>query len=491
MSDGDIARAPRHEPRADAHRPGSRRRRERARLHVHRDLAEPLLVPRHLQRLPARSGSSAGSSSTSDRGGILDHLAEAASSEVEWVLHTHHHRDQCQGDHLLAARGRPDRGARAGGRALRRDRRLLAAQAIYDNYDVSSIGFTLASPVPVAATPPRLRDVRAGAATTSGCCRRRATRKGSVTFARRDRRRRATAFCGDLIAEPGRVHTIHDLQWQYGHARRGRARRSTRPRSSRVCRSSRLLPVARPADRRARRARCARSPPNLRELYGLLARDAAQPASGRAGRTPSTSPRRRSCRTSGRTPTRWRTRYALVADDGRALLLDYGFPSWDHFFADQRFVEHSLDELRALAGISAVDAVDPEPLPRRPSRGRAVAPARARARRPGSTRRFAGIVERPGRTANAAVPAGRAHPRRPRPLRRRARSPSADWSFDVFHMPGHTWWALGLAGEVDGSRVAFTGDNLLAGTISPLRAAAPDLPQPDASRLDRGSASGG
>ena len=49
----------------------------------------------------------------------------------------------------------------------------------------------------------------------------------------------------------------------------------------------------------------------------------------------------------------------------------------------------------------------------------------------------------------------------------------ADWSFEVFHMPGHTWWALGLAGEVDGTRVALTGDNLLAGAISPLRAAAP------------------
>jgi hypothetical protein len=47
------------------------------------------------------------------------------------------------------------------------------------------------------------------------------------------------------------------------------------------------------------------------------------------------------------------------------------------------------------------------------------------------------------------------------------------WRFDVFHMPGHTWWALGLFAEIDGTRVAFTGDNLLAGTLSPLRAAAP------------------
>jgi glyoxylase-like metal-dependent hydrolase (beta-lactamase superfamily II) len=46
-------------------------------------------------------------------------------------------------------------------------------------------------------------------------------------------------------------------------------------------------------------------------------------------------------------------------------------------------------------------------------------------------------------------------------------------SFTVFHMPGHTWWALGMFGQVDGMKIAFTGDNLMAGTISPLRAAAP------------------
>ena len=51
-------------------------------------------------------------------------------------------------------------------------------------------------------------------------------------------------------------------------------------------------------------------------------------------------------------------------------------------------------------------------------------------------------------------------------------------------MPGHTWWALGLVGEVDGTRVAFTGDNLLAGALSPLRAAAP-ITATGCARLDR------
>ena len=40
-------------------------------------------------------------------GGILEHLDEAGVREVDGVLHTHHHRDQCQGDHLLVDRGIP------------------------------------------------------------------------------------------------------------------------------------------------------------------------------------------------------------------------------------------------------------------------------------------------------------------------------------------------------------------------------------------------
>ena len=51
-------------------------------------------------------------------------------------------------------------------------------------------------------------------------------------------------------------------------------------------------------------------------------------------------------------------------------------------------------------------------------------------------------------------------------------------------MPGHTGFALGLGGTVDGVRVAYTGDNLLAGALSPLRAAAPIYRNVHAPRLD-------
>jgi glyoxylase-like metal-dependent hydrolase (beta-lactamase superfamily II) len=40
-------------------------------------------------------------------GRILDYLPQLGVTRVDGILHTHHHRDQCQGDHLAASRGIP------------------------------------------------------------------------------------------------------------------------------------------------------------------------------------------------------------------------------------------------------------------------------------------------------------------------------------------------------------------------------------------------
>ena len=93
-------------------------------------------------------------------------------------------------------------------------RTLLATKKIYDNYDVSSIGFTLPRSVPVDR---RLRDYelfdwrsyQIQVVPTPGHT------KGSISFLVEVDGQRV-GFCGDLIAEPGKLHTIHDLQWQYG-----------------------------------------------------------------------------------------------------------------------------------------------------------------------------------------------------------------------------------------------------------------------------------
>ncbi len=162
--------------------------------------------------------------------------------------------------------------------------------------------------------------------------------------------------------------------------------------------------------------------------------------------------------------------YAVIDDAGEALILDYGFPSWDHFYADQRFVAHTLDEFRELAGLRRVVAAIPShyhddhlagvPWLQREHAAEAWIHAS-----------FAEIVATPARFD---LPCLWAEPIRvDRVLEDGAVIVHAGARLEAFHMPGHTEFALGLGGTVGGVRVAYTGDNLLAGALSPLRAAAP------------------
>jgi glyoxylase-like metal-dependent hydrolase (beta-lactamase superfamily II) len=162
--------------------------------------------------------------------------------------------------------------------------------------------------------------------------------------------------------------------------------------------------------------------------------------------------------------------YALIDDAGDALVLDYGFPSWDHYYADQRFVAHTLDELRAEAGLRRAVATIPSHY-----HDDHLAGVPWLQREHGTEAwihsSFAGIVAEPARFD---LPCLLADPIRvDRVLADGDIVEHAGARLEVFHMPGHTEFALGLAGTIDGVRVAYTGDNLLAGSLSPLRAAAP------------------
>jgi glyoxylase-like metal-dependent hydrolase (beta-lactamase superfamily II) len=398
-------------------------------------------------------------------GGILEHLHEAGVREVEWVLHTHHHRDQCQGDALLDTRGIPIAVPEREAALFAEAEAFWRLKRIYDNYDVSSIGFTLPRSVAIART---LRDYETFAwrgydirvLPTPGHT------KGSVTFLAEVDGVRA-AFCGDLIAEPGVLHAIHDLQWQYGLPdAAGAALHSVTLLMGLGL--ERLLPShGRPMD--DARTALGLLEPNLRRLYELQAemrRNRVWPIWPHAVDQPKAHV----------LPHLWANPhsvancYALLADDGRALLLDYGFPSWDHMAADMRFVEHSLDELKALAGLRAVEAVIPSHYHDDHLAGLPWL-QQTQGTQAWIFENFAEMVANP---AGYNVPCLLPHPIRvDRTLSDRGSVSWDRWHFDVFHMPGHTWWALGLFGEIDGTRVAFTGDNLLAGTVSPLRAAAP------------------
>jgi glyoxylase-like metal-dependent hydrolase (beta-lactamase superfamily II) len=398
-------------------------------------------------------------------GDVLDHLADIGVEQIEWVLHTHHHRDQCQGDPRLIEHGAdiavPSREAAL----FESVDAFWRLRSTFDDYDTSSDWNSLAVPIPVAR---RLRDHEVfewrghelRVQPTPGHTRGSVSYLGSIDG-------RDVAFTGDLIAAHGHVDTIHDLQWQYGmpDALGAALHSATRLAGMGI---ERLLP-SHGAPIEAAEAALRALAANLDELYGLL-------SEVRRNRVwlhwphSTNQPKRQVL------PHLWANEhslsntYALVADDGHTLLMDYGYPSWDHFFADKRFVEHTLDELRAVAGVRSVDAV----VPSHYHDDHLAGVPWLQQTQGAEAWIYEGFAEMVTRPSDWKAPCLLGEPIRvDRTLTDGGQLRWKDWDFDVFHMPGHTWWAMGFVGIVDGVRVALTGDNLLAGAISPLRAAAP------------------
>jgi glyoxylase-like metal-dependent hydrolase (beta-lactamase superfamily II) len=398
-------------------------------------------------------------------GGILDALEETGVREIVAIAHTHHHRDQCGGDDRAAAMGIPiwvparERALFEANEAFWRLRRT------YDSYDASSAGFSRATSVAVARGLADHERIDWAGGTVEVLPTPGHT-KGSISLlARIDGA--DVAFTGDLVAGHGTVPTLHDLQWQYGMPDAvGAARHSARLLARR--RPETLLPShGRPITAAG---------PALEELQVNLGELAALLGEVRRNRVWTTWPSSVDQPLAQVLPHVWANAhslantYALVDDAGRALILDYGFPSWDHFYADQRFVAHTLDEFREVAGVREVVAAVPShyhddhlagvPYLQREHGAEAWIHSS-----------FAEIVREPARFDLPCL--------WPEPIRVDRILGDGDLvehagaRLETFHMPGHTEFALGLAGTIDGVRVAYTGDNLLAGSLSPLRAAAP------------------
>lgn len=398
-------------------------------------------------------------------GGILDVLGETGVREIVAVAHTHHHRDQCGGDDRAARLGIPIW-------VPAREQALFEAtdafwqlRRSYDSYDASSLAFTRATSVPVARGLIDYERIEWAGGTLEIFPTPGHTRGSISLLAEVDGV--DVAFTGDLIAGHGTVPTLHDLQWQYGMPDAvGAALHSVLELAKRG--PAMLLPShGRPID--GGTAALAALSANLRRLAGLL-------GEMRRNRVWTTWPSSVDQPVAQVLPHLWANAhslantYALIDADGDALILDYGFPSWDHFYADQRFVAHTLDDLRAEAGLRRVVAAIPShyhddhlagvPWLQREHGAEAWIHAS-----------FAEIVATPARFD---LPCLLADPIRvDRVLADGDEVVHAGARLEAFHMPGHTEFALGLGGTVDGVRVAYTGDNLLVGALSPLRAAAP------------------
>ncbi|MBM3734716.1 MAG: MBL fold metallo-hydrolase [Acidobacteria bacterium] len=149
-------------------------------------------------------------------GKILDHLQGMGISQVDHILHTHHHRDQCQGDWKAAARKIPiavpahEKHLFADARNFWRNRRVFHLYYVRNDFN------TLTEDVPVAGILHDYATFRWGKTEffvlpTPGHTLGSISLVGTVD-------NQKVAFTGDLMFAPGKIVNLYDTQVNYGGA---------------------------------------------------------------------------------------------------------------------------------------------------------------------------------------------------------------------------------------------------------------------------------
>ncbi len=384
-------------------------------------------------------------------GKILDYLGQVGVTQVDWVLHTHHHRDQCQGDYLAVERKIPiavpahERHLFADAENFWRNRR------VFHLYYVRNDFYTIAENIPVASLLHDYANFRWGnrdiyVLPTPGHT------PGAVTLLATVDGRRA-AFCGDLMHSPGKVHTLYDMQYNYGGSEGvdmavfSLARlRERKPEL--LCPSH--GPVLPDPD-----AGIGLSIDRLAEYYRFQ--------TGGGQLTEYNQPYSVTPRLVAHHQTT-SSFYAIVSKSGKAMFVDYGSASGVYFSnflnatptVDRiRFVEHNIDTLKAKFGLRSVDVAMPSHMHDDHMNGFPHL-IRHHGTKVWCYENMVDIFERP-RGHNLGCTLGEPF-RVDRSFRHGEKFRWEEFEFEVTHSPGHTEYQMAMFVTIDGIRVAFTGD---------------------------------
>jgi glyoxylase-like metal-dependent hydrolase (beta-lactamase superfamily II) len=383
-------------------------------------------------------------------GKALDHLAPLGITKVAWILHTHHHRDQCQGDHQAARRGIPiavpahERHLFADAENFWRNRRIFHLYYVRNDFN------TLTRNVPVARPLADYSVFKWGPVEffvfpTPGHT------LGSITLlATIDGRK--TAFTGDLLYAPGKILNLYDTQVNYGGSEGidlgiYSLTKLGEQKPELLC-PSHGEPMRDPDD--AIRQTIAR----LRDYYAF--QTGVRPT---IDYRPFAVSRHLVCAHETNS-----TFYAIISDSGKALFLDYGSASGLHFSNFERatpvvdrirFVEHNLDFLRSEFGMKSIDIAMPSHMHDDHLNGFPYL-IRHHGTKIWCYENMKDICEKP-RLRNLGCTLGEPFPVA-RTFRHGEKFRWEEFEFEVAHSPGHTEYQMALYVTLDGQRVAFTGD---------------------------------
>ncbi|RWN50293.1 MBL fold metallo-hydrolase [Mesorhizobium sp.] len=396
---------------------------------------------------------------------VLPHLRSIGIKQVSWVLHTHHHRDQCWGTPTLQKTGAKVAVPEFERHLFDNVEAYWQSRRIYDNYNNSSAFFSLGENIHVDAL---LEDyeifswkeydflVLPAKGHTYGMV-------SLVTIV--DGKK--IAFTGDLMSKGGKLYQLHAMEYSYGDLLGVELTMQSilalKNASVELIYPSHGAPITDVAsDIEALES-------HLEQLAGVGKLHTA----GRNNPFADTQTIRESKLVPISEHLLWAGPYTssnfyiVLSGAGHAMLIDYGFVSLGHVhwgpehdtMQALRFVEHHLDQLRETFGVRHIELVVPTHIHDDHVSGI-----------PYLQRHFgtkcwaldcvAEVIVDPAAWASAPCCY-----HKPIDVERiLSDGETFEWrgfSFEIYYTPGHTEQHALIVGTIDGKRVAFGGDNLL------------------------------
>jgi glyoxylase-like metal-dependent hydrolase (beta-lactamase superfamily II) len=408
-------------------------------------------------------------------GRVLEHLPEIGVKQVEWVLFTHHHREQCQGAPRL-------QGTATKVAAPEAERALFEHPTDFRKMNVSlGDAFTIygSSYVRPSIQPIwldrafRTNDTFIWRGREFRCLDTRGNSPGGMSYLVQQKHGWA-AFTGDLMLDGPRMHTWYDTEWDYGFAAGIQALRKSVATLA-GCQLQWLLPAHGPwvTAPKKQLEDYGKKLQRLEQLYlrGYGVEGASATYQDKVSKPTMVS---NLVQVSPhlfkfKRPNFWPNFGLILADSGRALVVDCGL-------LEEKFLDTALDGMREHYGLKAIDAViithmhgdhfleaphlrekwgapiwaldNMVDKMEHPERFDYAAAIQAYGKKGTDGMSIAGVqVDRAFKLGETFAWEGR--------------------QFTVDWMPGQTEFALCLHGLIDGRKVAFTGDNIFGDPDDP------------------------
>lgn len=395
--------------------------------------------------------------------GIVSEIAPSFGvTSLEWVLHTHHHRDQCWGTPRIV-------GAHGAQVAVPEHERYLFASArehwatkrIFDNYSGRNTFFSPGEDIQVDAILEdyeefQWRDIKFFVLPANGH-----TLGSSALLANIDGR--TVAFTGDLINAGGHVYQLHAMEYEYGDMAGVlftlQSLRALRRYEPELVLPSHGALIESPQEDMVhleeRLLEIARLGPGLYAGGGLH----------EGGPLPEAPLTRLSEHLLSSGPWTCSNFYVLLSGTGQALLIDYGYPSFTNIrieadqqqFETTRFIAHHLEELEERFGIKTIEVVIPTHIHDDHVSGIPYL-QRHRGTACWALNEVAKVLEAPAEWSSTPC----TYPKPIRIDRKLVDGEAVTWrGFELMlhHTPGQTEFHSMISAQIDGKRVAFTGDS--------------------------------